>query len=103
MRLRLPIAIVAALVVAEAAVVIMRPRGLIEPLDVAARAYFSAAQIEKAEDFRSGQLWLLGARTAIELGLLVFVVARPPRALLRPRRRQVLAGVAAAAALSVAI
>ncbi len=103
MRLRLPIAIVAALVVAEAAVVIMRPRGLVEPLDVAARAYFSAAQIEKAEDFRSGQLWLLGARTAIELGLLVFVVARPPRALLRPRRRQVLAGAAAAAALSVAL
>ena len=103
MRLRLPIAIVAALVVAEAAVVIMRPRGLIEPLDVAARAYFSGAQIEMAEDFRSGQLWLLGARTAIELGLLVLVVARPPRVLLRPRRRQVLAGAAAAAALSVAI
>jgi STE24 endopeptidase len=103
MRLRLPIAIVAALVVAEAAVVIMRPRGLVEPLDVAARAYFSAAQIEKAEDFRSGQLWLLGARTMIELGLLVLVVARPPRALLQPRRRQVLAGAAAAAALSVAL
>ena len=48
-RLRLPIAIVAALVVAEAAVLLMRPRGLLEPLDVAPRAYFSAAQIEKAE------------------------------------------------------
>ena len=103
MRLRLPIAIVAALVVAEAAVLLMRPRGLIEPLDVAPRAYFSAAQIEKAEDFRSGQLWLLGAGTAIELGLLVLIVARPPRVLLRPRRRQVLAGAAAAAALSVSI
>jgi len=103
MRLRLPIAIVAALVVAEAAVLLMRPRGLIEPLDVAPRAYFSAAQIEKAEDFRSGQLWLLGARTAIELGLLVLIVARPPRALLRPRRRPVLAGAAAAAVLSVSI
>ena len=103
MRLRLPIAIVAALVVAEAAVLIMRPRGLIVPLDVAPRAYFSAAQIEKAEHFRNGQLWLLGARMAIELGLLVTVVARPPRALLRPRRRKVLAGAAAAAALSVAI
>jgi STE24 endopeptidase len=102
-RLRLPIAIVAALVVAEAAVLVMRPRGLIEPLDVAPRAYFSAAQIEKAEAFRSGQLWLLAARSAIELGLLVVLVARPPRALLRRRRRQVLAGAAAAAALSVAI
>ena len=83
--------------------VIMRPRGLVEPLDVAARAYFSAAQIEKAEDFRSGQLWLLGARMVIELGVLILVVARPPRVLLRPRRRQVLAGAAAAAALSVTL
>src|SRR5687768_1921185 len=81
----------------------MRPRDLVEPLDVAARAYFSAAQIERAEDFRSGQLWLFGARTAIELALLVLIVARPPRVLLRTRRRQVLAGAAAAAALSVAI
>ena len=40
---------------------------------------------------------------AIELGVLVLVVARPPRVLLLPRRRQVLAGAAAAAALSVAI
>jgi STE24 endopeptidase len=103
MRLRLPIAIVAALVVAEAAVLLMRPRGLVEPLDIAPRAYFSAAQIEKAQDFRNGQLWLLGASTAIELGLLVLIVARPPRMLLRPRRRQVLAGAAAAAALSVSI
>ncbi len=102
-RLRLPIAIVAALVVAEAAVLIMRPRGLIEPLDVAPRAYFSAAQIEKAEVFRSGQLWLFAARSAIELGLLVLVTARPPRALLLRRRRGVLAGAAAAAALSVAL
>jgi len=102
-RLRLPIAIVAALVIAEAAVLLMRPRGLLEPLDVAPRAYFSAAQIEKAEAYRDGQLWLLGAQTAIELGLLVLVVARPPGFLLRPRRRRVLAGAAAAAALSVAI
>ena len=102
-RLRLPIAIVAALVIAEAAVLLMRPRGLVEPLDVAPRAYFSAAQIEKAEDFRSGQLWLLGAQTVLELGLLALIVARPPRILLRPRRRQVLAGAAAAAALSVSI
>ncbi|HET8952427.1 MAG TPA: M48 family metalloprotease [Solirubrobacteraceae bacterium] len=76
---------------------------MIEPLDVAPRAYFSAAQIEKAEAFRSGQLWLLGAQMAVELGLLVLIVARPPRILLEPRRRQVLAGAAAAAALSVSI
>src|SRR3712207_8296757 len=66
MRLRLPVAVVAALVVAEAAVLLMRPRDLVEPLDVAPRAYFSAQQVERAEDFRSGQLWLFGAQTALE-------------------------------------
>jgi STE24 endopeptidase len=102
-RLRLPIAVVAALVVAEVAVVVMRPRGLIDPVDIAPRAYFSAAQVEKAESFRNGQLWLLAAQTAIELALLVVIVRRPPRRLLGVRRRHVLAGAAAAAALSVSV
>jgi len=102
-RLRLPIAIVGALVVAEAAVLLMRPRGLLEPLDVAPRAYFSAQQIEKGKHFRDGQLLLYAAQTAVQLGLLAIVVARPPRVLLRPRRRQWLVGAAAAAGLSVAV
>jgi STE24 endopeptidase len=102
-RLRLPIAVVAALVIAEAAVLLMRPRDLLEPVDVAPRAYFSAAQVERAEDFRRGQLWLLGARSALELGLLVLIVRRPPRRLLAVRRRHVLAGAAAAAALSAGL
>jgi STE24 endopeptidase len=101
-RLRLPIAVVAALVVAEAAVVLMRPRGLVEPLDVAPRAYFSAAQLEKAEHFRTGQLWLYAAQVAVELGVLVAVVRRPPARLLAARRR-LAAGALAAAALSVAV
>jgi STE24 endopeptidase len=102
-RLRLPIAIVAALVVAEVAVVVMRPRGLIDPVDIAPRAYFSQAQLEKAESFRTGQLWLFAAQTAVELALLVLIVRRPPRRLLAVRRRHVMAGAAAAAGLSVAI
>jgi STE24 endopeptidase len=102
-RLRLPIAIVAALVVAEAAVVLMRPRGLLEPLDAAPRAYFSAAQIERAENFRNGQLVIYVAQTALELAVLALVVWRPPRALLARRKRQVLTGAAAAAALSVTV
>ena len=32
-----------------------------------ARAYFSAAELEKADRFRSGQLWLYGGRTVVEL------------------------------------
>ena len=94
---------VAALVVAEVAVVVMRPRGLLDPVDIAPRAYFSATHVERAEAFRTGQLWLLGAQTAIELVLLVLIVRRPPRRLLAVRRRHVLAGAAAAAALSVSI
>jgi STE24 endopeptidase len=102
-RLRLPIAIVAALVVAEAAVVLMRPRGLLEPLGAAPRAYFSAAQVEKADAFRNGQLVLYVAQTAVGLAVLALVVRRPPRALLARRRSQVLTGAAAAAALSVTL
>jgi STE24 endopeptidase len=102
-RLRLPIAVVAALVVAEAAVLLMRPRDLVEPLDVAPRAYFSAAEIERAEDFRSGQRWLFAGQAAVELALLALIVARPPRRLTAPYRRPVLAGAAAAAALSVTV
>jgi STE24 endopeptidase len=99
-RLRLPVTVVAALAVAEAAVFLMRPRDRLEPVDVAAQTYFSPAYIERAEDFRTGQLLLYGARLALEIGLLVYVVRRPPRA---ARRRPVLAGAAVAAALAVAV
>jgi STE24 endopeptidase len=102
-RLRLPVSIVAALVVAEAAVLIMRPRGGIEPVDAEPQTYFSAAFIERAEDFRSGQLWLFAARMALEIGLLVYVVRRPPARLKGPFRRPVLAGAATAVALSAAV
>ncbi len=102
-RLRLPVSIVAALVVAEAAVLIMRPRGGIEPVDAEPQTYFSASFIERAEDFRSGQLWLFGARMALEIGLLVYVVRRPPARLQGPFRRPILAGAATAVALSVAV
>lgn len=99
-RLRLPITVVAALAVAEAAVILMRPRDTLEPVDVAAQTYFSPAYIERAEHFRNGQLLLYGASLVIEIGLLVWVVRRPPRG---PFRRPVLAGAAVAAGLSVAV
>jgi STE24 endopeptidase len=102
-RLRLPVSIVAALVVAEAAVLIMRPRGGIEPVDAEPETYFSTAFIERAEDFRSGQLVLFGVRMALEIGLLVYVVRRPPARLKGPFRRPLLAGAATAVALSVAV
>ena len=102
-RLRLPVSIVAALVVAEAAVVLMRPRDGLAPVDAAPQTYFSTAFIERAEDFRAGQLWLYGARLAIEIGLLVYVVRRPPARLRGHFRRPVVAGAVVAAALSAAV
>ena len=99
---RLPVALVTAVVVAEAAVLAMRPRDRgPEPVPVEPRAYFSQAQIEKAEAFRSGQLWIYLAQTAIGLGVLVLIVRRPPERL-AGLRRPVLAGAAVAAAISVA-
>ena len=99
---RLPIALVTALVVAEAAVFVLRPRDRgPDPLPVEARAYFSAEQIEKAEDFRTGQLWIFVAQTAVGLGVLTLLVRRPPERL-ASLRRPVLAGAAVAAAISVA-
>jgi STE24 endopeptidase len=102
-RLRLPVSIVAALVVAEAAVFLMRPRDGLEPVDAAPQTYFSTAFLERAEDFRSGQLLLYGARLALEIGLLIYVVRRPPARLKERFRRPVLAGAVTAAALSAAV
>ena len=99
---RLPVALVTAVVVAEAAVVLMRPRDRgPEPVSVEPRAYFSAGQIEKAEAFRSGQLWIYVAQTAIGLGVLALIVRRPPERL-AASSRPVLAGAAVAAAISLA-
>jgi STE24 endopeptidase len=98
---RLPVALVTAVVVAEAAVLAMRPRDRgPEPVPVEPRAYFSEAQIEKAEAFRSGQLWIYAAQTALGLGVLVLIVRRPPERL-AALRRPVLAGAAVAAAISL--
>ena len=101
-HLRLPLALAAAVVAAEAAVLLLRPRGgVIPPVEVPVQAYFSAAEVSRAEAFRGPQTALFALRTAIELGVLVLVVRRPPRWLTRARR-PVLAGAAAGALLSLA-
>jgi STE24 endopeptidase len=89
-------------VVAEAAVMLMRPRDRgPEPLPVDARTYFSAEQVERAEAFRTGQLWIYAAQTVIGLGVLGLIVRRPPRRL-TDLRRPVPAGAAVGAAISLA-
>jgi STE24 endopeptidase len=101
--LGLPVALVAAVVVAEGAVFLLRPRDLgPAPVPVEARAYFSPAHLEKAVGFRSGQLWLYGAQMLIELGVLVVVWRRAPARLRAAgERHPVLTGAAAAAGISV--
>ncbi|HEV3000189.1 MAG TPA: M48 family metalloprotease [Solirubrobacteraceae bacterium] len=99
---RLPLALAAAVVAAEAAVLLLRPRGgVIPPVEVPVQEYFSAAEISRAEDFRGPQTALFALRTAIEVGVLVLAVRRPPR-WLAGARRPVLAGAAAGALLSLA-
>jgi len=100
---RLPVALVTAVVVAQAAVVVLRPRDRgPEPVPVEPRAYFSQAQIDRAEDYRSGQRWIFLGQTVIGLGVLIVIVRRPPRRL-TDLRRSLLAGAATAAAILVSI
>src|SRR6478752_4946057 len=85
--LRWAAAVGTAVVVAELAVVLLRPRdGLIEPAPVRAQSYFSDSEIEHAREYRRPQLALYGAIVVTEFGLLALLVARPPQRL-RGRRR----------------
>ena len=100
----MPVAIVAAVVVAEAAVALMWPRhGVIEPAPVRAASYFSGAELDRARDFRRPQLALSIAVLVVELGVLLLMVKRPPRRLRGPFRRPILAAAVAGAALSVLV
>nr|MDQ6915919.1 hypothetical protein [Actinomycetota bacterium] len=91
-RLRLPIALVTAVAAAEAAVLVLRPRGgVIDPAPVDVRSYFSAGYLERARAFRRPQLALYGGQVLIEGALAVALVRRSPRWLRGPFRRPRLA------------
>ncbi|HEX6117018.1 MAG TPA: M48 family metallopeptidase [Solirubrobacterales bacterium] len=99
---------VAAFVVAEGAVLALRPRGeTIEPLAVAASDYFDSAQIERAEDYRDTQRLLGLGSLALSGGVLVVLALGRPRAgrrlLERLGRRPVLGAAAAGAGLSIVV
>lgn len=80
---------------------LLRPAGsLPEPVPVGPREYFSAAHLDRAEAFRSGQRWLFAGRLVLEGGVLVLLALRAPGVL---RGRPVLAGAAAGAAISVVL
>ncbi len=97
-RLRLPAALVSALVVAEAAVLLLRPKQRYPVVQVEPRDYFSAAELERATKFRTGQLWLYGARTVVDLTVLAAAARLAPA----DARRPVATGAAGAAALTLA-
>jgi STE24 endopeptidase len=94
---------VAAFVVAEAAVLLLRPRGVLAPADVDVRDFFTPAQIERARDFTRPQLALFGVQLAVQAGVLAVLVVRPPRLARRLDRRPLLGGAAAGAALSLTL
>ena len=105
-RLGLPLAVGIAVVAAGAATLLLRPRhGLIHPAPVAAEAYFSPSELDRARDFAGPQRLLGLGGLAIEAGTLAWLALRPPRrlrrALERGRARPILAAGAAGAAFAV--
>ena len=104
-RSRLPLAIVVAVAAAAAATFLLRPRsGLIEPAPVEAQQYFTALQLDRAEDYRSLQRVLGLAGLGIGLGTLAVLAWRPPeRVLRRLESRPLLGGAGAAAGISLVL
>jgi STE24 endopeptidase len=104
---RLGVTAVAAVVVAEAAAWLLRPRDIEQPVHADENAYFSHAELIKARDYASGQrLILVGSLVAEGAVLILLATGRPAvtrRALERLAARPVLGGAAAAAGLSVAV
>jgi STE24 endopeptidase len=102
-RSRLPLAILVAVVAAGAATFLLRPRsGLIEPAAVDVKGYFTAFQLERAEDFRSVQRLLAVGGLVVGTGTLAALAWRPPRRIFdRLARRPVLGGAAAGAGISL--
>lgn len=75
------------------------------PAPVAAEAYFSPSELDRARDYAGPQRALFFAGLAIEGGALAVLALRPPRrlrrALERGRRRPILAAAATGAAFAV--
>ena len=102
-RSRLPLAIAVAAAAATVATLLLRPRsGLIEPAPVDAQQYFTAFQLERAEDFRSLQRVLGITGIGVGFATLGVLAWRPPRRLLdRLEERPLLGGAAAGAGISL--
>ena len=99
--LRLPIVLVAAFVVAEAGVLVLRPEVAPSPPPVDPQSYFSSDHLRVAEDYRESRLELYGLRMVVEVGVLAVLAARPPRLLSRAGGRPLLLAAGAGAGISL--
>ena len=104
-RSRLPLAFVVTVAAAAVATYLLRPRGgLIEPAPVHAQQYFTAFQLDRAEDFRGLQRVLGLAGLGIGIATLAVLAWQPPRRLLaRLEGRPLLGGAAAGAGISLVL
>jgi STE24 endopeptidase len=107
-QLKLPIAVLAAIVVAEGAVWLLRPDRTLEPLDAPESAYFTEAQLDRAHDYASDRRLIALLGLACEGGALVLLVVRPPRRAVRAIERatggrRLAAGALAGAALALVV
>jgi STE24 endopeptidase len=98
---------VAATVAALAGVALApAPDQLVDPVPARAADYFTAAQIERGQDFRRPQLAIGLAALAVQVALLALLARRPPERLRRAGRRWwhgALAGAAIAVATSAVV
>jgi STE24 endopeptidase len=78
-RWRLAAAVLAAVLIAEGAVVLLRPDDRLDPVAAQESRYFSAAQLDRARDYAGGQRLLALAAIAAQAAVLVLLVWRPPR------------------------
>lgn len=97
-----------AVVAAAAATVLLRPRGgLIEPAAVDAAAYFSAAELERAAEFRGPQRLIAVAGIVVSGATLALIALRPPPAMRRAFEsagsRPILGAAAVGGALSLVV
>jgi len=105
---RVGAAAVAMVLVAEAAVWLLRPgERPIQPAPVSESDYFTPAQIDRGRTYSDGQLWLfvaaLGAQGAVLITLALGRPAAARRVLQRLEARPLLGAAAVGAGLSVAL
>jgi STE24 endopeptidase len=102
-RWRVPLAIAVTVVAAAGATFLLRPRsGIIDPAAVDARSYFTAFQLDHAEDFRGVQRLIAAGGLVLGTATLGVLAWRPPKRVFdRLGGRPILGAAVAAAGISV--